>query len=188
MNKDAKLEEKILNLLLSAQKGCQKSLGDLYIITKPMLMSYLRKLRYIESDSEEIVQNVFLKLQKSNKYNVDKSSALSFMFMITQRTAIDYLRHMKALRRNIPTQDISKVNPAAESQSSHVDSDLDMNKIIACMTKIDSQIIKLHFVRDYTYEQIAKMTNTPCQTIKSRFRRAFIEAREKLGDNHEKLK
>lgn len=186
MNKDEKLEKRILHLLLSSQKGCKKSLGDLYVLTKPMLMSYLRKLKYYESDSEEIVQNVFLKLQKNNKYNVDKSSAMSFMFMITQRTAIDYLRHIKALRRNIPTVSIFGVDPCFNECRKNDDSDHDLEKIISCITKIDAELIKLHFVGQYTYEQIAKMTNTPCQTIKSRFRRAFIEAREKLGDQYEK--
>lgn len=49
----------------------------------------------------------------------------------------------------------------------------------------EKRALELHFIKGFTYKEIAKIENESVETIKSRIKRATKKLRSKLGGNYE---
>lgn len=182
-------DKKVEKLLLASQAGCEKSTAELYKTTKPLLMSYLQRFKRNEHDREDILQNVFLSLQKNKTYDCKKCNPMAFMFMITQRKAIDALRTEKAYKRHTITCNLEENHQSLASENVAINEKYEeFYKVCLQIGKIDDDFLRLHFVHNYTYEQIALIYNLNVNTVKTRFCRAFRRVRKFLGESYENNK
>jgi RNA polymerase sigma-70 factor, ECF subfamily len=85
---------------------CQQDSGrwrQFDAIYRPMLLAYLRKQRLKESEANDVVQDIFVKLLgKIHTYDREKCRFRSWLFSVAHNALIDYIRrqagHEKAVK------------------------------------------------------------------------------------------
>jgi len=133
------------------------------------------------SNSENIVQEVFLKIWE-NRAKLDPDTKIKwYLYRATKNKAIDYLRHLKVTRtraaevysrRNTvktPDEKISQ-EEMAESLSKEIEKLPDKNKLIFFMSKYE----KLN------YSEIAEIQNISVKTVENHMVRSLKFLRKRI--------
>jgi RNA polymerase sigma factor (sigma-70 family) len=129
--------------------------------------------------AEEVVQESFIKIWKNlTQYSSVRGTIFTWMFQILRNTAIDYIRKNKKhtekkseITENNVSDFVSQIEIRDSGLLSEIDKLSDNQKFI---------IFKLIF-EGYTHQDLADEYNIPLGTVKSRFRLAIQNLREKLS-------
>ena len=167
----------------------EKSFMTIYEHLNSYLYSLALRIVGNVSDTEEIVQEAFLKIwSNAEKYDDAKGSMLTWASSITRRQAID-----KTRSRAYKNQD-NEVKLEA-SELGRVKTDGYENSRDSVIKKEDAQIvcralntlpedcrkiIELAYYSRYTQSHIAKMLDMPLGTVKTKLRRGILHLKEEL--------
>jgi RNA polymerase sigma factor (sigma-70 family) len=175
--------------------GEQDAWSDLYRrLYKPVhFITHWHKWNFTPEQAEEVMQEVFLSLVSSLKtFNFD-CALETFAANIAKNRCISEIRRVSALKRDGDKDCLSA--DALDADGNHVvvlaDSStplskhLDRGDISSMMqTALDSidekcrTIIRLKYYDDYSYEDIAALSNLPLGTVASRLKRCLLELRK----------
>lgn len=122
------------------------------------------------SDSEDIVQNAFIKAYKGIDGFDLKQSFYPWFFTIVKNEIIEFFRRNKA------HFELSEEIPAAEAQADEFDS------LMRGLKAEHKKVLELYFRDGYSYIDIAKKLNKNINTVKTLIRRA----KEEVKKNYEK--
>lgn len=166
-------------LYTGAQSGDRQALECLYDKYEKLLYSYAYKMTSSHELSEEIIQDVFVKVwQKKGAYDASKGKLSTWLITITRYSAIDILRKQKQNNFEYDEQTDSD-NPSEHFHSNvekAVEAGEDQEIIQRAMTELNKdqqKIITLFYFNAYSQSQIAKSLNIPLGTVKSRIRLAL---------------
>ena len=159
---------------------------------------FIYKLTQNKEDSEDIVQETFIKAwQKINRYDKEKSLK-TWLFTIAKNTAVDKLRKKKtinfsSLNQSSDKDDFNDDSSRPDFENNIVDTEMLPDEIFAkkeaeksleiALNKMSEEqrlLIFLHINEELTFEQIAEIINKPINTIKSQYRRAILNLRKLL--------
>ena len=162
----------------------EKHLKSVYI--------FVLKLTNNKEDSEDIVQDTFIKAwQKLHKYDEEKSFK-TWLFSIAKNTAIDKLRKKKmAVFSSLDFENesfeetIADTTPLPDEIFAEKESEEKVRKALEKLPENQRLIIYLHINEDLTFEEIAEIIGKPMNTIKSQYRRGIIKLKDLLmHQNH----
>jgi len=182
-------------LIARCLSGQQDAWSDLYRrLYKPVhFITHWHKWNFTPEQAEEVMQEVFLSLVSSLKtFNCD-CTLETFASNIAKNRCISEIRRVSALKRDGDKGCLS--TDAMDSDGNHIvalaDSStpltqqIDRNDIEAMMQAaldaIDEKcrtIIRLKYYDDYSYEDIAALSNLPLGTVASRLKRCLLELRK----------
>ncbi|MFC3419904.1 RNA polymerase sigma factor [Salinicoccus hispanicus] len=177
------------------QSGDRNALESLYMKYEKLLFSYAFKMTSNREMSEEIVQDVFMKVwHKKGGYDPSKGKLSTWLITMTRNATIDVLRRQKIQTYEYDERD--DVDPAQNAQSSSVEAAVEAGEDKAMiqsamdgLSREQQRIINLFYFRACSHSQIAKSLDLPLGTVKSRIRLALthlkknIETVKKGGDN-----
>jgi len=130
-----------------------------------------------ENESDDIIQDVFLKVFKNReKYDPAKSKLTTWISRMAKSTAIDHYRVKKCRPSSSNIEDFDKLVGSTVG----VDLDVSIN-LFRNINQEDMSIIRMKFVQDMRYEDIAAATNTPLGSVKSN----IFRLKQKIWDNYE---
>lgn len=147
-----------------------------------VLYRYVFHILGNEHEASDVVQETFIKIWKHiNKFDISKNFK-TWIFTITQRTTIDFLRKRKnisfssieldnniSIEENIPDEELLP-NEIFEKIEGVVLVQESLKKL-----SIESRIILiLHHGENMTFEEISKIVGKPMNTVKSQYRRSLI--------------
>lgn len=142
-------------------------------------------------DTQDIVQEVFIKVWKKIASYDSNYSFKSWIFTIARNTAIDWLRKKRNLVfSSLNSSDDSEFSiedtildtaPLPEEIFAQKENELLIRKAINSLSPSSKEVLLLHLEEDLTFEEIAKITGRPMNTAKSQYRRALAKLREILG-------
>jgi RNA polymerase sigma-70 factor (ECF subfamily) len=139
------------------------------------------------AQSEDLTQEVFLKVWRSiKKYNPEKSFK-TWVFTIARRTLIDYYRKKKIttvavingedgqmdIFDSMPSEELSALEKIEKGE---LEADLE-NKLLK-LPPDDRILLLLYYGEKITFAEIAAMNQESLDTVKSRHRRALIKLRK----------
>lgn len=180
MAKNPKITEEEIALIKSAQAGDMSAYNKLYYKYEKFTTDLLH--RYIKDydEARDINNIVWLKVYEKLSKFVDYSSFGGWLRVLTNHTAVDYLRELKP---NVCVPESSGPSVFDLTQDiSYGESTVDQisyNQILEEFKQFPEdvrRVFELHYVEHLTVSEISKVLNMPEGTIKSHLSRK----REKL--------
>ncbi|MCM3406026.1 RNA polymerase sigma factor [Cytobacillus oceanisediminis] len=167
--KDAELYRSIL------QKD-SKALELLYDRYEKLLFSFVYKMTHDPQLSEEVIQEVFMKLwKKHSNYSEDKGKFSSWLLTLTRNTALDVLRKQKP-QESFEYKEYDSVNIDSNSPEEIVEWKERGKLIKRAVTKLKGEqqkMIDLFYFKGLSHQKISERTELPLGTVKGRLRLAL---------------
>lgn len=171
-------------------KRCQngdKAAFDILIRSfYPYVSKYLLKLTQDETLTEDLTQDVFLKvIRKIEYYKTDgKASFATYIITIAKNTFIDYTR-----RNKVTFSELSDIEMQSEDNVENtVLTSMQYSEVIAYLDDLppnQAAVIRLKYIDDYTLKEIESITGVPAKTVKSRIHEGKKKLRSFLKPNRE---
>jgi RNA polymerase sigma-70 factor, ECF subfamily len=142
-------------------------------------------LRYIDDYkvSEEIVQDVFLRLWEKKDTLSIRKSIKSYLFQAVRNACIDYIRHQKVEQGYISEQknQISEMLDNSETQLLEEDRIKKIMDTIENMPHKRKQIFRLNRFENLKYKEIADKLNISVKTVEAHMGKALQQLRKLAG-------
>jgi RNA polymerase sigma-70 factor (ECF subfamily) len=169
-------------------RGDQDAFAELYDATAPLVHGVVLKVVRDPSQTEEVVQEVFVELWRvAPRFDPGKGSVASWIATIAHRRAVDRVRSEQASRNRVE-KELRKSEPAADVVSETVvevdHADFERRRVrraLDRLTAMQRQALELAYFGGYTYREVAVLLDVPEGTIKTRIRDGMIRLRDELG-------
>jgi len=173
--KNPKITEEEIALIKSAQAGDMSAFNKLYYkyrgFTTNLLYQYIKDFDESRDVNNIVWLKVYDKLSKFTNY----SSFGGWLRVLTNRTAIDYLRELKNLTYAPEDADIKlSENPMDVNYGESEVDRLTYNQVVEEFKKFPKDVRKvfeLFYVKNLKIDEIHKLTGIPPGTIKSHLSR-----------------
>lgn len=174
--------------LRAASRGDESAFAALYDGVAPRVYGLvLRTLRDVHQ-SEEVTQEVFLKLwETSNCFDPARGSALSWIMTMAHRRAVDRVRSSEAQRRR-DVGDVERSRRVPFDQTAETaHAALDATEVrsalasaLATLSPTQRQALELAYYGGHTHLEVSKLLQIPLGTAKTRIRDGLIRLRDSL--------
>jgi RNA polymerase sigma-70 factor (ECF subfamily) len=177
----AKINEAIIE---GVKNGDMAAFDMIYRAYSKRLFRFVLGLIKTESDAEEIVQEVFVKIWESHENIEDFALFDSYLFTIAYNSTISlirkklskekYIQHIKSLQ--IPVQEkIGGNNLDFELLTSRV------NQLVEKLPPRQKEVFRLHREHELTYRQIAEKLEISVNTVENHMSKALKFLRNNLN-------
>lgn len=187
MSKNPNITDEEIALIKSAQAGDESAFNRLYYkyrgFTTKLLYGYIKDF----DEAKDVNNIVWLKVYNKLSKFVDYSSFGGWLRILTNRTAIDYLRSDLKNLNYVPEgneQAIANSPEDVEYGKSEVDK-ITYNQIVDIFKQFPEdvrKVFKLYYIDNLHVKEISKITGMPEGTIKS-----HLSRKRKLIKKHFKL-
>ena len=172
-------------LLALVGRGDRVAFGALYEETAPRLFGLIRRLVVDPAQAEEVTQDVYLELwQSAARFDATKGNALSWMFTLAHRRAVDRIRSAQASRDRdlrIGVRDLDvPVDTVAEAAETSVEHER-VQGALGELSDLQRECVALAYYGGLTQSEIAERLQVPLGTVKTRLRDGMIRLRTALG-------
>jgi len=132
------------------------------------------RMVHAQSTAQDVVQESFLALWRTDTYRADKGSVRSFILGIVRNRAIDALRKNRRRTTEERNDEAAVAGlPAADRTDAEVEqreAQRLLRAAIASLPEAQQRALELAFFEGLTHAEIALRLNAPIGTIKSRIR------------------
>ena len=182
--KNPKITEEEIALIKSAQAGNMSAFNKLFHkyekFTTQLLYDFIKDYDEARDINNLVWIKVYKKLSKFTNY----SSFGGWLRILTNRTAIDYLRELKP-NKYVPQDlgDSSVWNIADVSQGDSIVDGITYDQILKEFEQLPEdvrKVFKLYYVDNLTVSEINKATKIPTGTIKSHLSRNRLKLKQRL--------
>jgi len=160
----------------------QSALDYLYDHYSGALYGVIFRILKKEEISEEVLQDVFLKIwNKIDAYDSSKGKLFTWMLNIARNHAIDKTRS-KEMNKGKKTDDIDYlVNKIDTRENAELQIDaIGLKEVLMGLSEDQRFIVDQLYLKGYTQSEVAEEFNIPLGTVKTRLRSAMIELRSIL--------
>jgi len=155
--------------------GDNEAFGQLYARTKKGIYAFLYTYFHNAADTEDAMQNVYLKIKMGiSGYRVG-TNAKAWMLQIAKNYALNELRRAKS---ETVSDEVVAQNLRGEAVLSDGITDV-MQKVL---TEEEQRIITLHVLWNYKHREIAGILGCPLGSVTSKYKRAIAKMREALKE------
>lgn len=162
-----------------------------------ILYNFIRRFGFTNEETEDILQDVFIKIWKySDSFDEKKSSYKTWIFTITKNSIYDALRKKrnKSNSLSLDEEDNNGVLYEIEDVTQDIFKILEQSKThkilleaIDSLNENEKIIFFLHFEENLTFEEISLILNISSNTVKSKYRRLLFKLKNILEDLHQNL-
>ncbi len=167
----------------------EKSYAYLYDQYSANLYHVIFRLVNSESESENLLQDTFVKIWRSiDLYDPAKGKLYTWLVTIARNMAIDYCRSQYFSKKKMIQSEDSIVHIETDSRVMSKLEYIGLEKILFSLDENSKQIIDLQYYYGYTQQEISEEFGIPLGTVKSRTRIALNKLREQLKDEQGEYK
>ena len=143
------------------------------------LVIYANSYLFDKQASEDIVQEVFIFLwEKASKISID-SSLKSYIYSMVRNRCLNYLKSLKITDKfNILEFNINLITEHIYDSDSNEDKNKVYDQILKIVEMLPDKmqkIVKLKFLHNYKYSEIAEEMGISINTVKTQLKRAKIK-------------
>ncbi len=157
-----------------------------------LVQKYLKPVYNFSRNTEEsndISQEVFVKVWKNLKKFDQKQNFKTWIFSIARNTTIDHFRKKKSISfgdmeigEGTSFEDsLTDTEPLPDAIFEKKELGVFLENALQTLSLEERTIILLHDKEDFTFEEIAKTLGKPMNTVKSQYRRAILSFRSKIN-------
>ena len=142
-------------------------------------------------DSEDITQEVFVKVWRNFRKFNQKKSFKTWIFSIAKNTAIDFLRKKKAIPfsafndvegKNAIIDTLVDTAPIPDELFEQVSVEKMLNLAMKKLSPAYRTVLLLHYNDHFTFREIAEILSKSINTVKTRHRRGIAILRKLLEE------
>ncbi len=168
------------DVVIKAQEGNMESFEQIYRVTSGFVYSTIFRIIHNRQESEDVLQEVFLKVYRSLSRFRLESSFTTWVYRIAVNTALTFCRKrktgIKKMQNYKSNAGLNIDRPGNEfSLDKEAKRDL-INSLLSNLSSSQRACIVLREIRGLSYKEIADVMRTSINTVRSRLKRA----REKL--------
>src|SRR5579862_8986639 len=167
----------------------ESELERLYDEHAQSLYAFLLNFTRDESDTHDLLQEVFVKLARSPEVLNDVRDERAFLIRLAHNAAIDLIRRRGTRERtkeNVVAELVSPFAPAADPDEQTFRAEL--AEALAGLPPDQRAVVHLKLWEGLTFEQIAAALDIPQNTAASRYRYGLDKLRERLRPLYEEMK
>jgi RNA polymerase sigma-70 factor (ECF subfamily) len=134
---------------------------------------YRLALGYVRSpaDAEDLAQEAFVRLWRALPLYDGRASFSTWLYVIARNACLSEMRRRAA--RPTGSLDADAADPAAPAgPGSPIDVRLDCETLVELLDEPQRRIVRLFYLEDRSYEQVAAMLDMPINTVRSHLHRA----------------
>ncbi|MBR4933488.1 MAG: RNA polymerase sigma factor [Clostridia bacterium] len=153
-------------LVREIKNGNEEAMEILVRRWYPRVFAYVCRIIGREDDAYDVTQDVFLSVIKNIGSYLPFKRFDAWLFTVARNKCLDYFR----TNRNLVTTDVGEAEICDVSTpfEGRVIDSVVIDGIFARLTPHQRETVKLHYIEGHTAKEIARMTNTPLPTVKSR--------------------
>lgn len=175
----------LADLLRQVGLGDDVAFAQLYDATAPRVHGLVRRVLVDGAMSEEVTQEVFLEIWRTSpRFDPSRGSALSWLFTIAHRKAVDRVRSSEATRHRdtayVATQNEPEYDSTAEAVHGSLRAD-SVRRAIAELSPVQREAVELAYFEGISQAEVAQRLNIPLGTAKSRIRDGLLKLRAAMG-------
>ena len=183
------------DLMLLVKNGDDQAFSELVIRYEKRIINFFYRLIFDYQKSEDLTQELFLKLYRYRRKYADTASFQTFIFRIARNLWIDYLRKHKNKfnETSLNSSDVSIRESGMSLRNNRTFADpsvimerRDLQKLVIAavqsLTQEEQMILTLSIREKMKYKEIGRILNVPEGTVKSKVFYAYRRLRNKLGD------
>ncbi|MEI6296735.1 MAG: RNA polymerase sigma factor [bacterium] len=185
LRQDSKNED--TNDVINYLKGDENSLKILIERYFKQIYNFVHKLCGNNSESEDITQEVFLKIWKNLKQYDPNQSFKAWIFKIARNTTIDWLRKKKEFvfsdfeneeGDNYIIDTITDNEALPEEKMMRLEEKKSIDILLDKLPHIYKEVLVLRYTESLTFEEIGVVLDKPLETVKSQHRRAIMKLKK----------
>ncbi|SIS64357.1 RNA polymerase sigma factor [Salimicrobium flavidum] len=165
-------DEELYRRVLHKDKDALESLYDKY---EKLLFSFSYKMTNNRELSEEVVQDVFMKLwTQKGTYDSSKGKFSSWLLTIARNAAIDLMRKKKETPYELEERDALQANePSIEEMYEWKEEATVVRQAMTVLKEEQQRVIRLFYFDAKSHREIAERLELPLGTVKGRIRMAL---------------
>ncbi len=180
------IEEKEILSALQSNQDREAAFRKLVSEYKERLYWHIRKMVLDHDDSDDILQNTFIKVYKNIDRFKGDSKLFTWMYRIATNETITFL-NKKAATKNISFEDMKTQMAASLESDVYFEGDaiqLQLQKAIATLPQKQQLVFNMKYFENHTYEDLSEILNTSVGALKSSYHiavkkiTAFIKSNE----------
>ncbi len=164
-------------LVLLLKQRSQHVFSYLYDHYAAALHSIILNIVKEQELASDVLQEVFVKIWKqAESYDSSKGRLFTWMLNIARNASIDTIRsksYHNSRQNSELTDDVYKAGGNAVINTDQIG----LRKVVHQLKEEYRILIELAYFQGYTQDEIAKMTDIPLGTVKTRLRTALIQLR-----------
>jgi len=171
-------------LLVLAGQGNREAMGELYRRHKPQVRSFFRNMRARSDQTEDLAQEVFLRIWKSAGRYRPSGKYSAFMFTIAANVWRDYCRRSSvrdATRvRDDGVETVRDRRAPPDRASAQAEFRYDLDEALGNLPEVERMVFVLSEMEGLSYRDIARIMRCRMGTVGSRKTRAVRQLRQLL--------
>ncbi len=177
---DTKLEQlgdtELFALLNSDKKTAGKAFEEIYARYGQRVYAYCRRVLSTKEEAEDMFQETFINFYNSRKDEKNMTNLSAYLVKIARNLCLNYRRFEK---KKLHFEDMAEI-----SQENRYDRDELLNLIKMALELLPEEYREMFVLREYngmSYTEIAEVTDTSVQLVKTRLHRAKEKIRQILA-------
>lgn len=130
------------------------------------LYSYVYSILKSSADTEDVLQNVFIRLARSFENDRSISNLRPYLYKMARNEAIRQMEKLKKLP--VPSEDLD--SSSIEGSQLLIEEERDISQQLKSLPSEQSDVIILKLFHNLTFKEVAKITETTLKTVASRYR------------------
>lgn len=157
--------------------GDMSALEKLYNETRVNVYAYAFSILKNTSDSEDVMQDVYLNIYKYAQSYSSRNKPLSWILTITKNLCVEKLRKKK----KIIYDDIEKIENILGKKDISYDKVL-LKIVLEELPDEERKLVILNLVEGFTFLEISKFLNMKLSTVLSKYNRAMKKVRKRYKE------
>jgi RNA polymerase sigma-70 factor (ECF subfamily) len=172
-------------LLVRAAAGDQSAFARLYDMLSPRVFGLILRVLVDRSQSEEVLQEVFLEVwQSASRFVPNKGQGRSWFLTIAHRRAVDRVRSAQASADRDVRAGFRNLDVAHDGVAEEVELRIEGRRVaqaVAALPEAQREALTLAYYGGYSQSEIAALVGAPLGTIKTRMRDGLSRLRTEMG-------
>lgn len=180
------IDEKILVAGLQSEKEKEAAFRTLVSQYKEPLYWQIRKIVLDHDDTDDVLQNTFIKVFRNIGSFKGDSKIYTWMYRIATNEAITFI-NKKAKKANVTTEEVKNLAIANLKSDVYFEGDaiqLKLQEAIATLPEKQQLIFTMKYFEEHTYEDLSAILETTVGGLKSSYHIAVKKVTEYIK-NHE---
>ncbi|MEV7632030.1 ECF RNA polymerase sigma factor SigK [Microbacterium sp. NPDC089318] len=173
------------DLLVRVADGDQRAFAELYDLLSPRVFALILKVLVNRSQSEEVLQEVFLEIwQSASRFAPNRGQGRSWVFTIAHRRAVDRVRASQSSTDRDMRVGVRDLGGERDVVQEAVESKLEGERVVAALAALpeaQQEALILAYYGGYSQSEISALTGVPLGTIKTRMRDGLTRLRGEMG-------
>jgi RNA polymerase sigma-70 factor (ECF subfamily) len=172
-------------LLLRTASGDRDAFTRLYDMLSSRVFGLILRVLVDRSQSEEVLQEVFLEIwQSASRFVPKKGQGRSWVLTIAHRRAVDRVRSAQASSERDVRAGFRDLEQPRDDVAENVEMRIEAERVataVAALPEVQREALTLAYYGGYSQSEIAALVGAPLGTIKTRMRDGLSRLRTEMG-------